>query len=210
MFFRVRSTAMNTPSDLSLLQKPMTIALMLHTKALLPSRLFSGLALLAGLVLLSGCERYKPLPQCSDFIQSGDLQGWQLESTGTAVDPKTGLRWYRCNAGEKFVGGQCMGSALALTFADAQAYVAEVAAASGQPWRLPSADEVEQIRQTTCTNPAINSQVFPSVMVENYWVGSKGSIGRSNACAFYSYSGNISCLESASERRPFWMVLSRR
>ena len=187
----------------------MTIALMFYAKALMSSRLCLGVVMLIGLLALSGCERYKPLPQCGGFIQSGDLQGWQLESTGTALDPKSGLRWYRCNAGEKFVGSQCMGSALELTFADAQAYVAEVAAASGKPWRLPSADEVEHIRQTACTNPAINSQVFPSVLVENYWVNSKGAIGRSNACAFYSYSGNISCLESANELRPFWMVLPR-
>lgn len=210
MFFGQLSTAFTISPNLLLIEKPTTIAPMLTATHLMSSRLWGVLVLLVGLFALLGCERYKPLPQCSDSIAPGDMQGWRLESAGTAVDPKTGLRWYRCNAGEKFLANQCMGVPLELSFADAKAYVAEVAGASGQPWRLPTASEVEQIQQTACTNPAINSQIFPSVLVENYWVDSKGTIGRGNACAFYSYSGNISCLESADETRPFWMVLPSR
>ena len=175
-----------------------------------PLRSASLMVLLLGIAALSGCERYSQKPQCGSFFEAGQLQGWKLEDAGTAIDPETGLRWYRCNAGEKFQNSQCVGSPLELNFAQANAYVAEVAAASGKRWRLPTASEVKSITQTACTNPAINSQVFPTVLVENYWVSSKGAAGRSNACVFYSFSGNVSCLESADEKRPFWMVMERR
>lgn len=176
----------------------------------LSSRLTPWLVLFVGIATLSACDRYSPKPQCGSFFEAGQLQGWKLEDAGTAIDPDTGMRWYRCNAGEKFQGSQCLGSPLALNFAQAQAYVAEVAAASGKPWRLPTASEVQSIKQSQCTNPAINSLIFPTVLVENYWVSSKGAVGRNNACVFYSYSGNVSCLESADEARPFWMVMERR
>jgi hypothetical protein len=175
-----------------------------------PLRWTRLMVLLLGVAALSGCERYSQKPQCGSFFEAGQLQGWKLEDAGTAIHPETGLRWYRCNAGEKFQNSQCLGSPLELNFAQAKAYVAEVAAASGKPWRLPTASEVESIKQTACTNPAINSQVFPTVLVENYWVSSKGPVGRTNACVFYSFSGNVSCLESADELRPFWMVMERR
>ena len=175
-----------------------------------PLRWTRLMVLLLGVAALSGCERYSQKPQCGSFFEAGQLQGWKLEDAGTAIHPETGLRWYRCNAGEKFLNSQCVGSPLELNFDQAKAYVAEVAAASGKPWRLPTASEVESIKQTACTNPAINSQVFPTVLVENYWVSSKGPVGRMNACVFYSFSGNVSCLESADEPRPFWMVMERR
>ncbi len=159
---------------------------------------------------LAACERYQQPAQCSAFFQPGQTDGWRLEDNGTAVDPETGLRWYRCNAGERFMGGQCVGQALFLNFAEAQRYVQDVAAASGQKWRLPTASEVQRIKQTRCTNPAINAQVFPSVQVENYWTGDKGSAGERYACVFYTYSGNQSCLQAASEPHPFWMVLDKR
>lgn len=168
------------------------------------------LLMLGSLAVLSGCERYQQAPQCGAFFQAGQVQSWTLEDGGTAVEPKTGLRWYRCNGGERFVAGQCVGSPLMLDFAEAQRYVAEVAAASGQKWRLPTSAEVERLKQTRCTNPAINPQIFPSVRVENYWVHDKSSAGDRYACVFYTYSGNQSCLQSAREPHPFWMVMDAR
>ena len=170
----------------------------------------TSMLLLAGLAVLSGCERYQASPQCGAFFQTGQVEGWALEDAGTAVEPKTGLRWYRCNGGERFVGGQCVGTPLALDFAEAQRYVAEVAAASGQKWRLPTSSEVDRLKQSRCTNPAINPQIFPSVQVENYWIRDKSSAGERYACVFYTYSGNQSCLQSAREPHPFWMVMDPR
>ena len=183
---------------------------MIHAKFLERMRRGPWLLALGGLLALTGCERYQQAPQCGAFFQAGQLEGWTLEDGGTAVEPRTGLRWYRCNAGERFVGGQCVGNPLMLNFAEAGRYVAEVAAASGQKWRLPTSAEVERLTQSLCTNPAINPQIFPSVRVENYWTRDKSSAGERYACVFYTYSGNQSCLQSASEAHPFWMVMDKR
>jgi hypothetical protein len=172
-------------------------------------RLAAWPLVLLGLMGLAGCDRYQQPPQCGAFFQAGQVDGWALEDSGTAVEPKTGLRWYRCNAGERFMGGQCVGNALMLNFEEARRYVAEVAAASGQKWRLPTSGEVDRLTQSRCKNPAINSQIFPSVQVENYWTQDKSTAGDRYACVFYTYSGNQSCLQSADEPHPFWMVMDK-
>lgn len=182
---------------------------MTSAKFLVRIRRGSWMLAIVGLMGLTACDRYQQPPQCSAYFQNGQTEEWSLEDSGTAVELKTGLRWYRCNAGERFTGGQCVGSPLVLNFDEAKRYVMEVAAASGQKWRLPTSAEVDRLKQTRCTNPAINSHIFPSVQVENYWTQDKSSAGDRYACVFYTYSGNQSCLQSASEQHPFWMVMDK-
>lgn len=184
--------------------------LLLHSGWMAIGRLGVGLlGGLFGLGVLSGCDRYVEPIQCGQYFEAGDFSGWQMEANGTALDPNSGLRWYRCNAGERFANNQCMGDTLRLDLADARAYVTEVAAASGQPWRLPTLRELGTLTQTTCNNPAINPQIFPSVLVEQYWAGDTSPNGPRLGCTYYTYSGNAYCRASAEDRWPFWMVLDK-
>ena len=166
-----------------------------------------GVALTA-LLALAGCERYFQRPQCGTLIQPGDLGSWQLGDAGTAQRKASGLIWYRCNAGERFVGGQCLGEALTLSLDDAKAYVAEVAAASGKPWRIPTRSEMSDLREDACINPAVNPQVFPSIMVDHYWASDR-SPSHSLGCSFYTFNGHSFCREASRQQRPFWMVLDQ-
>jgi hypothetical protein len=172
-------------------------------------RLFRVLALLGAVGLLSACERYVEKTRCADHFLEGDLGRWQVDSQGLATDPKTGLRWFRCNAGERFQEGQCLGDAHLMTKPDALAYVADFAQSAGKAWRLPTLDEMASLKETACTNPAINTQVFPSAKVEQYWASDRSRHGAQLACAYYSFSGNSYCRESVLNQRPFWLVLDR-
>lgn len=176
--------------------------------AFMLNRLTLGMAL-AAVLALTGCDRYIQRPQCGTHIQPGDLGNWTLGEAGTARQSGTKLVWYRCNAGERFAGGQCIGEAMMLTLDDAKAYVAEVAAASGKPWRLPTRSEMADLREEACINPAVNPQVFPSIMVDHYWAADRSPNGPRHGCSFYTFNGNSFCRESIRQKRPFWIVLDQ-
>lgn len=174
-----------------------------------PNRLLITMCLLGGLALLSGCDRYAEKGFCADHFAQGDLGRWQVDTQGLVTDSKSGLRWFRCNAGERFQDGQCLGEANLMSKTDALAYVVDFAAASGKAWRLPSLKEMESLTETACVNPSVNTQAFPTAKVEQYWARDISRHGPQLACAYYSFSGNTYCREPALNPRPFWLVLDK-
>jgi hypothetical protein len=172
-------------------------------------RLLTTLVVLSSLSLLTACDRYVEQTRCADHFVSGDMGRWQVDSQGLAMDPKTALRWFRCNAGERFQDGQCTGDAHLMSKADALAYVTDFAESSGKAWRLPTLKEMGDLKETVCANPAINTQVFPSTKVEQYWASDRSRHGDQLACAYYTFSGSSYCRESIVNQRPFWLVLDK-
>lgn len=159
-------------------------------------------------LVLAGCSRYDATPQCSAAIEEGFTGYFKVSDTGLAVDQVTGRTWYRCNAGQRFQNGQCVGQALHLTQADAMAYALEFSKASGRKWRLPTQSEMGTITLSECVNPAVNPNVFPNMLVSNYW-SSEGSNSNSRmGCATYTYSGNQFCRELKDSQLPFLLVVN--
>lgn len=162
------------------------------------------------LLLLAGCERYSSLPQCSSFLDTGHPVALQLDANGSALDKAEGLRWYRCSAGQRFSNGQCVGEAIELPRQEALAYAAEFAARAGQPWRVPTVGEMATLKQNHCTNPALDTRVFPSVQVTNYWTSSTSLNGPSMGCTVYTFNGNSICKEVVTQKRPFMLVMDAK
>jgi hypothetical protein len=158
-------------------------------------------------LLLAACDRYTEVPLCGSYFAEGDNGSFVLENDGTARDSRTGTRWYRCNAGQRFAGGQCLGNVMQATRADAQAYAKEFSEASGKVWRLPTLREMGTLKQTACQNPSINTQVFPGVLVSSYWTSNASPNGPGLGCSHYTFSGNSFCREHIESALPFMLVL---
>jgi hypothetical protein len=158
-------------------------------------------------LLLTGCQRYRPLPECATLVDQGIGPGWSVdEASGTATHIASGLVWYRCLGGERFSGGQCLGSPLELNLEDATDYALAIAETSGKPWRLPTLREMQQIRQTHCQNPAVNKVLFATAYSSNHWTSSVSRNGITFGCATNTFNGNGYCREKASSELPFFMV----
>ena len=162
----------------------------------------------AALVLLAGCQRYENTPQCAEVTSAGYTGYFEVSDDGLARDRVTGTRWYRCNAGERFQDGQCVGKSVNLPLAEAFAYAEEFSRASGRQWRLPTQDEMETLRLDHCVNPSINPNVFPSVQVSNYWTSTKSTRNAVLGCTTYTYDGNNFCGERKDVERPFLLVVN--
>lgn len=85
----------------------------------------------------------------------------------TVTDNITGLTWMRCSLGQ--TGSDCNGgSAQSYTWAGALNEVAS----SHRGWRLPNIKELRSIAELKCFQPAIDPEIFPNTLSNEYWSSS--------------------------------------
>lgn len=168
-----------------------------------------GVVLAMACGAMAGCDRYHEQPQCGTWLTGEPGPQWELGADGTARQRDAGLTWYRCNAGERFAGGACVGQALHTTRAEAAQYAADFSAASGRRWRLPTVDEMRGLRLEQCRNPAVDTRVFPSVRSDHYWAGEAMARNEAFACSVYTYNLMAQCRDDPRQARLFWLVLDR-
>ena len=110
------------------------------------ARLLATATLLLGLI---GCDIHKAELKCEDSIEAYDKQRFEghTDELGSAVDPTTGITWYRCPAGKRFVNYVCRGDTLRLSWDESLAFAREFSEKSGVVWRLPTKKEMKSINK---------------------------------------------------------------
>ena len=131
-------------------------------------RTWVGLAMRAALVLpgMAGAA-------CVGSIAADAPTGRYTVSGDTVTDMANGLVWKLCSEGQS--GSACAGSAEAVTWQGALQRVqsANTAKDGGfSDWRLPNRAELASLVEHGCTDPAINSAVFPATLAQSYWTSS--------------------------------------
>ena len=157
-------------------------------------------------VILSGCDQVRAKPSCQDYFGATDLTGYQLIDGGLALHLDSGTVWYRCPAGQRYRDGECLGEALTLNFPDAAEYLTELSEQSSYNWRLPSNEEFRSITTQRCRNPAVNTNVFAQLPIENYWLDDGKNTTPRRKCVAYSFQGRIACRESQDALHRFMLV----
>lgn len=176
----------------------------------MPKHLFRIPALTLGLLVMAGCDRYVNTPQCSEMLRDTPFpEHMAADSIGSVLDKETGLRWYRCSAGQRYSKGQCIGDVIQLSQADAIAWAKEFSARANQDWRLPTVSEMKSLTVSGCLNPILHTAVFPGVLIENYWTSSVSPTMPGLGCIFYTFNGNSHCRHAKSETKPFLLVLEK-
>ncbi len=157
---------------------------------------------------LPGCFGDRVTQLCGDHFIEGDLGRFEIREGGMAYDPANRLYWSRCSVGQKLNREQCVGKAVMASIEDAYTYVDEISEKSSRRWRLPTNDELSTIMVKECINPSVNINVFPNILVENYWTSEKSPHQMSGMfrCAGYTYQGSVSCRVFGTTQLPFLIV----
>ena len=164
-----------------------------------------GIFLILTLVLFaSGCGRKLP-PDCRSVLESGDYGRFELKGQGIAKDNDLGVEWFRCSVGQRFLKDRCAGEPLFLRWETGTDTIKEMNEKAAESWRLPTLKELASLKVRGCGNPSVNLNVFPDILVENYWAKDKSPhIGF--RCGMYTYSGATSCRLFDNLERPMLIV----
>ena len=162
------------------------------------------IGLLVIVVMIAGCGRRLP-PDCREFLEKTDFGRFEIKGRGIALDSDLGIEWFRCSVGERFLNDNCIGEPLLLRWESGVGMVQEINAKMGGDWRLPSRSELASLRIRECGNPSVNTNVFPAILVDNYWARDK-SPHSGFRCGMYTYSGATSCRLFDNLERPILMV----
>jgi len=132
-----------------------------------------------------------PKPSCDDYFKSNyPMTEFRLIGQGAAIDKRTNLTWFRCNAGEYWHSGQCRGSSSTMNWQDAHEYAKSFKGLGHSDWRLPTTSELKGLVESSCTNPSINPYVFPTVKAEIYWTSDDNFFNRYLAWGIFMFNGN--------------------
>ena len=106
------------------------------------------------------------------LAMAAPLAAFTDNGDGTVTDPATGLMWDRCAWGQTLNGDNCDGSASGLNWQAALGIAVEANDnnhRSYNDWRLPNRTELESLVDITQSNPAIDSDAFPSTPSDFFW-----------------------------------------
>jgi len=130
-------------------------------------------------------------PDCGEYFETEyPMTEFRLYGSGTAIEKRTGLVWYRCNVGEFWHEGECRGTPKRLTWQQATDFAGQASIAGYNDWRLPTVKELKRLIEEECVNPAVNPYVFPSVGAEIYWTSKTNFFYPQFAWGVYFFSGN--------------------
>ena len=151
-------------------------------KSELTKKMTRWLMVLAGLATLpaGAAERYAPAPDEQEI-----------------TDSRTGLIWRRCAEGMSWKGGTCAEQAVFLNHFNATARAAKAAAATGQPWRLPTMNElsgIASVREADNGKAAINPVAFPATPLTRFWSSTPAGRG------YFMYVGFVEGSAGEGER----------
>ena len=165
------------------------------------------IAILVGYLWYRDFDNYRELPDCENLLEGTVNKNFSIETNGIAKHKTTGLKWYRCNAGQRFNNGKCTGKILVFNWKEAMKFPSEISKNSAVTWRLPTNDEIQSLKQEKCRNPALDKTIFPGIEVANYWTSTVSRRGALFGCSFYSYEGRISCLMRKEKYHPLMLIL---
>ena len=159
------------------------------------------------LIVLAGCD---PVPRVARLRRCKITEG--LRKIYRQSDHRTrpayvGLRLVSVYGGTIIQGKKCLGEPLELTKVEAESYLRDFSQKTGEEWRLPTQDEFDEILETSCDNPPLNPNVFPSIAVKNFWLSDKPWLQNARfACAIFLFQGSTSCRQAVELHQPILMV----
>lgn len=116
--------------------------------------------LIACFIAVSCCSSSSVLGACDKDKAASTPSSRFVLNEGNAFDKRTKLTWSRCSVGASWKkGGKCVGTVKLMHLGEAKQYAQKL----GHGWRIPTVEELYSIIEQKCSNPAINSEVFPNV-----------------------------------------------
>lgn len=149
------------------------------------------------LVLLVSTPVFAQQTCYSSIADTHPTSRYTIESNGTVLDKQTGLMWMRCSLGQSWDSSNstCSGSAKAYTWQQALQAAQQLDQSGGYAgytdWRLPNIRSLSSLASFHCSDPAINTTVFPDTPAAHYWSASPVESNTGLIFSFDQSSGKV-------------------
>lgn len=154
-----------------------------------------NLKLLTKVIVMTAFFPVYALAACEPaIIASTPTADFTVHDNGTVTHKTTGLMWKVCSEGQAWSNGSCTGDIGSTTWDKALQIPSTLNASGGfagyTDWRLPNIKELQSLVEQQCSNPSINSSIFPSTASAFYWSSSPSAYSGYGAWGVYFYYGN--------------------
>lgn len=174
---------------------------------------------------LTGCGDDTVDLSCSDYFAKTPTRLTE-KAPGVLHDPDTDLLWFRCNLGQTYVDGNCVGQALnddfaailanldALSKDDSMFLVSNTTDRSPQldasdiNWRMPTEAEYDSLTDVPCHSPKVDVTSFLDIKTDTYYWSSSEGRNKTYACATRLKDGLRTCQTKKTNRNPTLLVAS--
>ncbi|WP_034763539.1 DUF1566 domain-containing protein [Chrysiogenes arsenatis] len=133
------------------------------------------LAITTATVLLTSHAHALQSTNCNNAITPTTPDSrFTIHNDGTVTDTKTGLMWQRCSLGQTWDSTNTTCSTDTSNHNWQQALAAAEAStfAGYNDWKLPNQKELSSIVEYACSEPAINTDIFPATPSSWFWSSS--------------------------------------
>lgn len=125
------------------------------------------------ILLILMLHTYGVKADCSALLPISTPDGrFVVLPDGMVKDTTHKLLWMQCSIGQSWNGSNCIGEVNRLPWASAIKTATTLQYGSITDWRLPNKNELNTIVETACTQPAINTTIFPQTVNRAYWTSS--------------------------------------
>ena len=198
----------------------------------MPKRTIQGprawLAATLAVATLLGCGGDTIDITCSEYYAETPSQ-LSEKAPGILHDPKTDLLWFRCNLGQTYVDGACVGKPSNKNFDSTIAELEQLTQVDSSEnsskkrrsargtetldfyaisWRLPTEDEYDTITDVPCHSPKIDVSSFIDIKTDTYYWSSSQGRNDTYACATRLKDGLRTCQTKKTSVNPALLVAS--
>ena len=181
-----------------------------------------ALATITGL----GCGSETVDMPCSEYYAETPSQ-LSEKAPGILHDPKTDLLWFRCNLGQTYVNGACVGKPSNKNFDSTISELEQLAnldppqkptkrqrSARGNQdlnfsnvsWRMPTEEEYDTITAVPCHSPKVDVSSFLDIKTDTYYWSITEGRNDTYACATRLKDGLRTCQTKKTSRNPTLLV----
>ena len=191
-------------------------------------RIRGGVTVTLATITLLGCGSETVDMPCSEYYAEAPSRLTE-KAPGILHDPETNLLWFRCNLGQRYLNGSCVGKPSNKNFDSTLAELEQLTqvdssdnsakkrrAARGTEtldfyaisWRLPTEDEYDTITDVPCHSPKVDVSSFIDVKTDTYYWSSSQGRNDTYACATRLQDGLRTCQTKKTSVNPALLVAS--
>ena len=178
------------------------------------------------ILAIAGCGGETVDQACAEYFAQTPSSLKEM-GPGVLQDSESGLVWFRCNLGQTYENGECIGNPINKDFESTMAeldLLGEETSFASNPqrrrsaqgsrrvsfsdvnWRMPTESDYDSITDVPCHSPKVDVTMFLDIRDDTYYWSSTAGRNDTYGCATRLNDGLRTCQTKKTSRNPTLLV----